>query len=74
MTAPAQILAELHKAVAADLLTKVQSGEAKAADLMAAIRFLKDNNIDALPSENSQLKALVDSLPFAIEKSDLVAH
>lgn len=74
MSTVQQMLEKLHHAVAEDLLLKVKGGEATAGELMAAIRFLKDNNIDALPSDNSNIKALVDSLPFAIEKSDLMQH
>jgi hypothetical protein len=57
----------LHVAVAQDLLAKIQSGEASAAELSAAIKFLKDNGIEALPTEGSPLGNLVDSLPFNVE-------
>lgn len=64
---PKDILEELHNAVAQDLLSKVKSGEASAAELSAAIKFLKDNGIEALPVEGSPLGNLVDSLPFNVE-------
>jgi hypothetical protein len=67
MTASADLLKSLHNAVAEDLLEKVQSGEATAAELSAAIKFLKDNGIEALPMEGSPLGNLVDSLPFNVE-------
>lgn len=67
MTASKQILDSLHDAVAQDLLTKVQSGEASAAELTAAIKFLKDNGIEALPATGTPLGNLVDSLPFNVE-------
>lgn len=41
------LLGELHLAVTKDLLAKVNSGEATAADLNAAIKLLKDNKIEA---------------------------
>jgi hypothetical protein len=45
--APEGLLNELHAAVARDLLAKVRSGEASAQELNAAIKFLKDNGIEA---------------------------
>lgn len=63
MTATTDILATLHNAVAEDLLGKVLGGEASAQELNAAIKFLKDNGIEALPVENSPLADLASSLP-----------
>lgn len=63
MAATEKLLGLLHDAVAQDLITKVQSGEATAAELSAAIKFLKDNGIEALPTENSKLDRLSKSLP-----------
>ena len=71
MTATTDILATLHNAVAEDLLSKVLGGEATAQELNAAIKFLKDNGIEALPVENSPLAELASSLPsFTDEDSD----
>ena len=71
MTATNDILATLHNAVAEDLLSKVLGGEATAQELNAAIKFLKDNGIEALPVENSPLADLASSLPsFTDEDSD----
>lgn len=67
MTATKDMLDSLHRAVCEDLMTKIQSGEAKAADLAAAIKFLKDNGIEAIPVEGSPLGNLVDNLPFNVE-------
>jgi hypothetical protein len=63
MSASVELLGNLHTAVAADLLQRVQSGEASAAELSTAIRFLKDNNIEAIASENEGLTALMEALP-----------
>ena len=38
-----------------------------------ARQFLKDNGIEAIPVDNSPLKALVDELPFDTEE-DRVLH
>lgn len=67
MTATKDMLDSLHRAVCEDLMAKIKSGEAKAADLAAAIKFLKDNGIEAIPVEGSPLSNLVDNLPFNVE-------
>lgn len=63
MAASREILSQLHAALADELLRKVQSGGATAAELTAAIKFLKDNGIDAPASPGSPLDRLKDSLP-----------
>lgn len=67
MTASKDILDSLHDAVAKDLLAKINSGEASAAELTAAIKFLKDNGIESLPVSGTPMGNLVDSLPFNVE-------
>lgn len=70
-----QTLATLHTAVATELLDRVRSGEAKPADISNAIKFLKDNNIDAMPVQGSPLDGLLNSLPFNSEGIlDALAH
>ena len=66
-------LKELHGVLANELLKRVKDPEAKASDLNVARQFLKDNGIEALPVDNSPLKAVVDELPFDNEE-DLVLH
>ena len=68
-----KLLEQLHLVLAQELLDKVKSGDAKAGDLNVARQFLKDNGIEAIPVDNSPLKALVDELPFDTEE-DLVLH
>jgi len=63
MSASKDLLGDLHSAVAAELLMRIKSGEASAAELSTAIRFLKDNNIEAIASENDGLTELMKSLP-----------
>jgi succinylglutamate desuccinylase len=63
MSASKDLLGDLHSAIAAELLQRVQSGEASAAELSTAIRFLKDNNIEAIASENDGLTELMKALP-----------
>jgi hypothetical protein len=66
-------LKDLHEVLAEELLKRVKDPEAKASDLNVARQFLKDNGIEAIPTDNSPLKSLVDELPFNTEE-DLVLH
>ena len=56
-------LGELHELIAKDLIAKIKSGEATSADINAAIKFLKDNDISCVASQSDDMKELVDSLP-----------
>ena len=67
-------LKELHGVLANELLKRVKDPEAKASDLNVARQFLKDNGIEALPVDNSPLKALVDELPFDNEEDLVFRH
>jgi hypothetical protein len=64
MTKVSEILNTLHEAVAIELLERIRSGEAKPADLSVAVKFLKDNGIEAIPTDGSLLNALLQELPF----------
>lgn len=57
-------LEQLHSELTDKLLEKLKDPEVKASDLNVARQFLKDNGIEAIPVDNSPLKALVDELPF----------
>ena len=57
-------LNNLYDAVADELLAKIQSGEAKPADLAVAVKFLKDNDITAIPINDNALQQLMESMPF----------
>ena len=63
-----EILQSLFDAVADDLLIKIKSGEAKPADLAVAVRFLKDNDITAIPVNDNALQQLMESMPFPSDK------
>ena len=56
-------LGELHELIARGLIEKLKSGEATSADYNAAIKFLKDNDISCIGSQNDGIQELVDSLP-----------
>lgn len=57
-------LGKLHEAVATELLDRVQGGEATPADLSVAVKFLKDNGVDAVVRENGPIFNLAMALPF----------
>ena len=59
--------------LATELLKRVKDPEAKSSDLNVARQFLKDNGIEAIPTDNSPLKSLVDELPFNSEE-EIVLH
>lgn len=59
-----ETLEALHTGLAKDLLAKIESGEATAADLSVARQFLKDNGIDSLAFAESPLTNLATVLPF----------
>lgn len=71
MTKATETLNLLHEAVANELLTRIRSGEAKPADLSVAVKFLKDNGIEAIPTDGSMLKQLLEELPFDDEEEEL---
>lgn len=64
------ILEALHCAVADDLLNKVRSGEASAQELNAAIKFLKDNGIEATKDSQPKLGHIQSALPTFDDEED----
>lgn len=66
--AKADILQKLHEIVAKELTERVASGEAKPADLAAAIKFLKDNDITVgRVDPGSPISGLIKKMPFPEE-------
>lgn len=64
-------LGMLHEAIAKTLLAKVVSGEASAAEMQAAIKFLKDNNITATIEQSVDMGKLADyALPTFPDDAD----
>lgn len=68
------VLEELHEQVAKDLLAKIKSGEATSAELNAAINFLKNNGIEALPTVDNPLGNLASELPDFPDPQDIVPN
>lgn len=63
------ILEELQLATVTDLLRKIRSGEATAAELGVARNLLRDNNMQVKPTGKSPLEALGHALP-AFDEDD----
>jgi len=74
MTTSDDKLKELHALLAEKLLDKVRDPECKASDMNVARQFLKDNNIDAIPVDNSPLGKLMNELPFEIPKKPKITN
>lgn len=64
-------LSELHGVVATELTRRILADEASAADIGAAIKFLKDNAITASVEDNTQMKDLKDRLEERARKRNL---
>lgn len=65
-----EILSKLHLGTARLLLEKVESGEATAAEVSNALKMLKDNGIEALPTPESPLGELAGKLPDFMEQDE----
>ena len=59
-----EISEKLHLTLAEDLLTRINSGQATAAELNVARQFLKDNGVDSMSVAESPLVKLAEVLPF----------
>jgi len=66
-----KVLEDLHVATAKDLLRRVKSGEATPAELTAALKMLKDNGIEAMPTQENPLGELASQLPEFTEQDEL---
>ena len=67
-------LKELHAVLAEKLLEKVQDPDCTAGFLNVARQFLRDNGIDAVPTEGSSLQRLADEVPFDIPTKPEITH
>lgn len=67
-----EVLGELHKMVAEELTRRIASGEASPADINAAIKFLQNNGIEAVATEDNPIGRLVASLPTFDDDQDHV--
>lgn len=70
MTDLKEVLGKIHLALAEDLLKRVTTGEATAAELNVVRQFLKDNHVDTVPQKGDAVDNLVHALPFTEEDDD----
>lgn len=67
------LLENLHNSVAQMLLAKIESGEASPAEISAAIKFLKDNGIEATRETSKDLDKLAEqSLPQFDDEDNVI--
>lgn len=70
--APLDIMELLHGTVATELLKRINEGTATAADISNAIKFLKDNGIEARADRNENIASLASQFPsFEDEEATL---
>lgn len=69
--ATVESLSTLHGVVAKELTRRIEADEASAADIGAAIKFLKDNAITASVDDNTQMKDLKERLEERARKRSL---
>jgi ribosomal protein L1 len=62
-TASFDLMAALHGIVAEDLTRRIKDGTATAADISNAIKFLKDNGIEARADKNAAVASLASQFP-----------
>lgn len=55
---------QLHEELAHRLLETVRDPESKASEMNVVRQFLKDNDMTALPTDNSVMKQILKELPF----------
>ena len=63
-----EVLDKLHSTIAQDLLDRIITGEATAAELTIAVKFLKDNNVTVDLEDSEPVMNLVKALPFSEAK------
>lgn len=66
-------LRDLHELVVQDLISRIRSGAATAADLGVARQLLKDNGIDCNPRKDAPIMKLYEALPFSPEQDEMTA-
>jgi hypothetical protein len=69
-----EIMGKLHEKLAAELLKRVESGEASSQDLNAAIKFLQNNGIQGEVEADESMKKLSVILPQFWTKMSSIAQ
>lgn len=63
--APIDLLHNLHDKVIRKLIKRIESDDCTAADITAALKALKDNNVEQANVPGTPIHDLSTSLPFA---------
>lgn len=63
MAATPDLMSILHGTVAQELLKRIEDGTATAADISNAIKFLKDNGVEARADRNAAVASLASQFP-----------
>lgn len=64
----------LHAIVAKELADRIKSGEASAADISNAIKFLKDNGIEAVMGKGGTIDSLARQFPSFQDDDEYAQH
>lgn len=67
--AAASLLESIHAKIAQDMLDKLEEGKAEARDWAVIVKFLKDNNIDSLPSQDASAATAFSALVAKAQES-----
>lgn len=60
-----ELLEMLHRLTAEELIDRLQGGEATAAEIGVAVKFLKDNGMDVSSEAETPVRDLAAIVPFA---------
>ncbi len=67
--ASSDILDRLHALIAQDMLNRLQAGNCEAKDWAVIVKFLKDNGIDSLITDDADAVTAFDNLVRAAQQS-----
>lgn len=69
-----EVMDALHSIVAKELSDRIKSGEATAADISNAIKFLKDNGIEAVMGKGGAIDSLARQFPTFGDEDEYPQH
>lgn len=61
-----ELLEEIHNRLALKILATLEDPDSKPADISNAIKFLKDNGIEQLPTSTNEIGTLLENMPFHV--------
>ncbi len=63
------LLEQLHSLIAEDMLSRLKEGECEAKDWAVIVKFLKDNGIDGILSNDADAESAFNNLVKAAQQS-----